>query len=175
MKREWERERDREREQQRQYHNNEQRYDFFFCLSSEAHAKSWLSHEFWLLVFVCTFAGMIVLLNEGGAVANEGGAVANRLRHPTSDQTVLGSNPAVAALLPLSQGEAFTLASISYLAILVNYILAKKKKKKKKRVGHVLRLPMKKKIKVENKNLKGKISLVVRSTEFGAEEKSCLP
>ena len=32
-------------------------------------------------------------------------------------------------LLPLSQGEAFTLASISYLAILVKYILAKKKKK----------------------------------------------
>ena len=50
--------------------------------------------------------------------------------------SVLGSNPAVAAalspwtrlLLPLSQGEAFTLASISYLAILVKYILAKKKK-----------------------------------------------
>ena len=45
-----------------------------------------------------------------------------------------GSNPAVAAALspctrlfiPLSQGEAFTLASISYLAILVKYILAKK-------------------------------------------------
>ena len=34
------------------------------------------------------------------------------------------------SLLPLSQGEAFTLASISYLAILVKYILAKKKKKK---------------------------------------------
>ena len=33
------------------------------------------------------------------------------------------------SLLPLSQGEAFTLASISYLAILVIYILAKKKKK----------------------------------------------
>ena len=32
------------------------------------------------------------------------------------------------SLLPLSQGEAFTLASISYLAILVKYILAKKKK-----------------------------------------------
>ena len=31
------------------------------------------------------------------------------------------------SLLPLSQGEAFTLASISYLAILVKYILAKKK------------------------------------------------
>ena len=36
------------------------------------------------------------------------------------------------SLLPLSQGEAFTLASISYLAILVKYILAKKKKKKNK-------------------------------------------
>ena len=36
------------------------------------------------------------------------------------------------SLLPLSQGEAFTLASISYLAILVKYILAKKKKKKKR-------------------------------------------
>ena len=35
------------------------------------------------------------------------------------------------SLLQLSQGEAFTLASISYLAILVKYILAKKKKKKK--------------------------------------------
>ena len=33
------------------------------------------------------------------------------------------------SLLPLSQGEAFTLASISYLAILVKYIMAKKKKK----------------------------------------------
>ena len=33
------------------------------------------------------------------------------------------------SLLPLSQGEAFTLASISYLAILVKYILAKKKRK----------------------------------------------
>ena len=30
------------------------------------------------------------------------------------------------SLLPLSQGEPFTLASISYLAILVKYILAKK-------------------------------------------------
>ena len=29
----------------------------------------------------------------------------------------------------MSQGETFTLASISYLAILVKYILAKKKKK----------------------------------------------
>ena len=37
------------------------------------------------------------------------------------------------------QGEAFTLASISYLAILVKYILAKKKKKKKKKaLGHAL-------------------------------------
>ena len=34
------------------------------------------------------------------------------------------------SLLPLSQGEAFTSASISYLAILVKYILAKKRKKK---------------------------------------------
>ena len=34
------------------------------------------------------------------------------------------------SLLPLSQGEAFRLASISYLAILVKYILAKKKKLK---------------------------------------------
>ena len=67
---------------------------------------------------------------------NRKGAVANRLRRRTSDQMVLGSNPAVAAalspwtrsLLPLSQGEAFTLASISYLAILVKYILAKKKR-----------------------------------------------
>ena len=38
------------------------------------------------------------------------------------------------SLLPLSQGEAFTLASISCLAILVKYILAKKKKKKKKKI-----------------------------------------
>ena len=37
--------------------------------------------------------------------------------------------PGQASLLPLSQGEAFTLASISYLAILVKCILAKKKKK----------------------------------------------
>ena len=39
-------------------------------------------------------------------------------------QWVLGQG----SLLPLSQGEAFTLASVSYLAILVKYILAKKKK-----------------------------------------------
>ena len=65
--------------------------------------------------------------------------MANRLRRRTSDQMVLGSNSGhgrcvesldKASLLPLSQGEAFTLASISYLAILVKYILAKKKKKK---------------------------------------------
>ena len=37
------------------------------------------------------------------------------------------------SLLPLSQGAAFTLASISYLAILVKYILAKKKKKNERR------------------------------------------
>ena len=42
---------------------------------------------------------------------------------------VLGQGP---SLLPLSQGETFTLASISYLAILVKYILAKKNKTKKK-------------------------------------------
>ena len=42
------------------------------------------------------------------------------------------------SLLPLSQGEAFTLASISYLAILVKYILAKKKKKKKKKADREL-------------------------------------
>ena len=66
-------------------------------------------------------------------------AVANRLRRRTSDQTVLAVwiRPwplrwvlGQGSLLPLSQGEAFTLASISYLAILVKYILAKKKKKK---------------------------------------------
>ena len=65
----------------------------------------------------------------------------NRLRRRTTDQTVLGSNPAVAAALspwtrlftPIVQGEAFTFASISYLAILVKYILAKKKKKKNKK------------------------------------------
>ena len=39
------------------------------------------------------------------------------------------------SLLPVSQGEAFTLASISYLAILVKYILAKKKKKKTKLIN----------------------------------------
>ena len=65
--------------------------------------------------------------------------MANRLRRRTSDQTVLGSrsNPAVAAALspwtrlftPIVPREAFTLASISYLAILVKYILEKKKKK----------------------------------------------
>ena len=64
-----------------------------------------------------------------------------RLRRRTSDQTVLGSiRPWLlrwvlgqGSSLPLSQGEAFTLASISYLAILVKYILAKKKKKKKRK------------------------------------------
>ena len=39
-------------------------------------------------------------------------------------RSVLGQG----SLLPLSQGEAFTLASISYPAILVKYILAKKMK-----------------------------------------------
>ena len=47
---------------------------------------------------------------------------------PWPQRWVLGQG----SLLPLSQGEAFTLASISYLAILVKYMLAKKKKKKKK-------------------------------------------
>ena len=41
---------------------------------------------------------------------------------PWPPRWVLGQG----SLLPLFQGEAFTLASISYLAILVNYILAKK-------------------------------------------------
>ena len=36
---------------------------------------------------------------EGEQKTREGGAVANRLRRRTSDQTVLGSNPAVAAAL----------------------------------------------------------------------------
>ena len=51
------------------------------------------------------------------------------------------------SLLPLSQGEAFTLASISYLAILVKYILAKKKKKKcvMKKMGNSGKLLIKKK------------------------------
>ena len=40
------------------------------------------------------------------------------------------------SLLPLSQGEAFTLASISYLAILVKYMTGKKKKKKKKIIAN---------------------------------------
>ena len=47
---------------------------------------------------------------------------------PWSLRWVLGQG----SLLELSQGEAFTLASVSYLAILVKYILAKKKKKKKR-------------------------------------------
>ena len=93
---------------------------------------------------VCDFGGSpTVRHNEvrdlTAELLTEGGAVANRLRRRTSDQTVLGSNPAVAAALspwtrlytPSSQGEAFTLASISYLAILVKYILAKKKTKKR--------------------------------------------
>ena len=63
--------------------------------------------------------------------------MANRLRRRTSDQTVLGSNPAVAAELSpwtslftpnVPRRSLFTLASLSYMAILVNYILAKKKK-----------------------------------------------
>ena len=63
-----------------------------------------------------------------------GGAVANRLRRRTSDQTVprleSGRGRCVesldkGSLLPLSQGEAFALASVSYPAILVKYIAAK--------------------------------------------------
>ena len=50
---------------------------------------------------------------------------------PWPPRWVLGQG----SLLPLSQGEAFTLASISYPAILVKYILAKKKKKKKKKTS----------------------------------------
>ena len=59
-------------------------------------------------------------------------SVTGLLRRRTLDQTVLGSNPAVAAALspwtrlftPIvpRRREAFTLASISYLAILVKYI-----------------------------------------------------
>ena len=64
--------------------------------------------------------------------------MANRLRRRTSDQTVLGSNPAVAAALspwtrlftPIVPRRSL---HINYLAILVKYILAKKKKKKKKK------------------------------------------
>ena len=65
-----------------------------------------------------------------------GGALANRLRRRTSDQTVLGSNPAVAAALSpwtrlftpiVPRRSLHIVASISYLAILVKYILAKKK------------------------------------------------
>ena len=51
-------------------------------------------------------------------------AVVNLFRPVKFLRWVLGQG----SLLPLSQGEAFTLASISYLAILVKYILAKKKK-----------------------------------------------
>ena len=70
-------------------------------------------------------AGMLLLPRNGGAGAN-------RLRRRTSNQTVLGSNPAVAAALspwtrlftPIVPRRAFTLASISYLVIFVKYILA---------------------------------------------------
>ena len=44
------------------------------------------------------------------------------------------------SLLPLFQGEAYTLASISYPAILVKYILAKKKKVKTERRSVLKRL-----------------------------------
>ena len=46
------------------------------------------------------------------------------------------------SFLPLSQGEAFTLASISYLAILVKYILAKKNGVRKKAHVSVFRAEM---------------------------------
>ena len=60
--------------------------------------------------------------------------MADRLRRRKSDQTVLGSNPAVAATLspwtrlftPIAPRRSLhTLASISYLAILVKYIIQK--------------------------------------------------
>ena len=81
-----------------------------------------------------------ILQCEDGFQWFKGGAVANRLPdfgvglrikqssvriQPWPLRWVLGQG----SLLPLSQGEAFTLASISYLAILVKYILAKKKKR----------------------------------------------
>ena len=82
------------------------------------------------------FRSLVQIRLEGHFLS--GGALANRLRRRTSDQTVLRSNPAVAAALspwtrlftPIVPRKAFTLASISYLAILVKYILAKKRKEK---------------------------------------------
>ena len=73
-----------------------------------------------------TFAGWLLRNNCGGAVAN-------RLRRRTSDQTVLGSNPAVAAALspwtrlftPIVPRRSLHISFYSYLAILVKYILAK--------------------------------------------------
>ena len=61
--------------------------------------------------------------------------MANRLRRRTSDQMVLGSNPAVAAALspwtrlftPIVPRRSLHI-SFYYLAILVKHILAKKKK-----------------------------------------------
>ena len=76
--------------------------------------------------------------------------MANRLRRRTSDQTVLGSNPAVAAALspwsrlftPIVQRRSLHISFISYLAILVKYILAKKKKKKMSIIVHRLHTMM---------------------------------
>ena len=65
---------------------------------------------------------------------NCGGAVGNRLRRRTSDQTVLGSNPAMAAALsawtrlftPIVPRRSFHISFYSYLTILVKLYWQKK-------------------------------------------------
>ena len=87
-------------------------------------------HEFFCLFF-CTeswswcakFKEAQWPIGYGVGLRIKRSSVSVRIR-PWPLRWVLGQG----SLLPLSQGEAFTLASISYLAILVKYILAKKKK-----------------------------------------------
>ena len=91
---------------------------FCNCLSSQLHKKKHFSN--WSMLKNCEEAQWPIGYGIGLRIKRSW----VRIR-PWPLRWVLGQG----SLLPLSQGEAFTLDSISYLAILVKYILAKKKKK----------------------------------------------
>ena len=93
-------------------------------------AMSWKQNKNSKIASSVCRSGLFLQVSKGGAVANRLPCVGLRIKRssvrirPWPLRWVLGQG----SLLPLSQGEAFTLASISYLATLVKYILAKKKK-----------------------------------------------
>ena len=122
-----ERERDTERERERKRDGRKWRHHCRAKIGDEftlSRAKN--SHELlWVHTFPCQKKNLAEAqwpIGYGVGLRIKRSSV--RIR-PWPLRWVLGQG----SLLPLSQGEAFTLASISYLAILVKYILAKKKKK----------------------------------------------